>query len=554
MFKLHTTIDDSSPLIIYSPAGYWAQGSMAEDPELTKFWRESYTYTWNAGASASFTFNGTGIKILGTTRSANGSYTVNLDGQSKILDATAPDPMEYQADVVLDVTGLQQKQHTVTVTNADASVYIDCVGSLLRHSQVLELHVCQQIHWWGTVGSGELQNRSSELNDDTDSKFLWHPADAWSNPPSNISQFSNGTGQFVTFPLFYALRLIKLQLYVSGRGISQLQFLSDAISVFGTSGPQNGNYTVRLDDIVSWPFSAKRATYETRVLLFQADNLGDGAHTLSLVNGDEGGLLEIDYALSYTDPLRSPPESSPNSGAAAAIAVASVAFITLLVVIWLLLRRNKTLWTRLQNGYMVQSQYDWHYPSARGINAVSTAGNDSVFAGTTNDIEARNVTLQGNHHHRPLVSETQLIPNIPNNIQPPPLGQRSLRPTRPTDVRRPEPVRSSTILTASTLVAENGSNVSNSRAMKVMIQLTALRESSSAIQSRVSDSQTPLLTNSNEPSSLPGVKDHTAAVDRDDLFDEIDSLLNKFDLGGRPLSTDSQSPRYWQATRSAGRP
>ncbi|KAK0435156.1 hypothetical protein EV421DRAFT_1908827 [Armillaria borealis] len=519
MFKLHTTIDDSSPLIIYSPAGYWAQGSMAEDPELTKFWRESYTYTWNAGASASFTFNGTGIKILGTTRSPNGSYTVNLDGQSNILDATAPDPMEYQADVVFNVTGLQQKQHTVTVTNADASVYIDC------------------IHWWGTVGSGELQNRTSELNDDTDSKFLWHPADAWSNPPSNISQF----------------RRRNWTLYISGRGISQLQLLSDAISVFGTSGPQNGNYTVRLDDIVSWPFSAKRATYETRVLLFQADNLGGGAHTLSLVNGDEGGLLEIDYALSYTDPLRSPPESSPNSGAAAAIAVASVAFITLSVVIWLLLRRNKTLWTRLQNGYMVQSQYDWHYPSARGINAVSTAGNDSVFVGTTNDIEARNVTLQGNHHHRPLMSETQLIPNIPNNIQPPPLGQRSLRPTRPADVRRPEPVRSSTILTASTLVAENGSNVSNSRAMKVMIQLTALRESSSAIQSRLSDSQTPLLTNPDKPSSLPAANDHIA-VDRDDLFDEIDSLLNKFDLGGRPLSTDSQSPRYWQATRSTGHP
>lgn len=116
---------------------------------------------------------------------------------------------------------------------------------------------------------------------------------------------------------------------------------------------------------------------------------------------------------------------------------------------------------------MVQSQYDWQYPSTRGINAVSPAGNDSVIAGTTNDIEARNVTLQRNHHHRPLMSETQLIPNRPNNIQPLPLGQQSPQPTRPADVRRPEPVRSSTILTASTLVAENGSNVSNSRAMKV---------------------------------------------------------------------------------------
>ena len=81
-----------------------------------------------------------------------------------------------------------------------------------------------------------------------------------------------------------------------------------------------------------------------------------------------------------------------------------------------------------------------------------------------------------------------------------------------------------------------------------MIQLTALRDSSSAIQPRASDPQTRLLTNSDEPSStsLPPADDHTA-VDGDDISDEIDSLLNKFDLGERPLS------RYWQVTRSPGR-
>ncbi|PBK94972.1 hypothetical protein ARMGADRAFT_927244 [Armillaria gallica] len=276
------TIDDWSPLITYSPAGYWAQGNSAKDPELTKYWGNSYTYTWNPGASASFTFNGTGITILGTRRSTHGSYTVILDGKPKVLDATASDPIEYQANL-FNVTGLQQKEHTVTVTNADASVYLDC------------LHVCQQIHWWGEADSGELQELSHEMDDDTDSKFFWYPADAWKNPPSNISQFSNGTGQFVAFPLCM---------------LSDLSSCSDAVSVFGTSGPQNGNYTARLDDIFSGAFSAKRDTYETGVMLFQADNLGGGAHTLSLVNGDEGELLEIDYALSYIDPSRTPPESS----------------------------------------------------------------------------------------------------------------------------------------------------------------------------------------------------------------------------------------------------
>lgn len=517
----NTTIDDWSPLITYSPAGYWAQ-SVAGEPGLTEFFGKSYTKTSSPGASASFTFNGTGIHIFGvTSKRVGGSYTVNLDGMiPTVVDATAlsASPRENQW-VLFNITGLQQTHHTVTVTNADASIYID--------------YIC----WWWTLGSGESEKElPPEKNEDTDSQFFWHPADAWKNPPSNHSQFYNETRHFT----FQAAASVNYT------------FSGDAVFIFGTSGPQHGNYTVWLDGISSWTFSANRNTYETNVTLFQANNLGNGVHTLSLVNGDGGGLLEIDYALSYTDPSLAPPDSSQQGGAAAAIAVASIAFITLLVIIWLLLRRNKTLWMRLESGYMVQSQYDWQNPSTRSLNPVSTGRNASVFAENTNDIEARNVTLQSNHHHRPLMSETQLVPNRPNNIQPPSSAQRSLQPTRLADVRRPEPVRSSTILTASTLVAENGSHVSNTRAMKFMIRLTARRESSSAIQHRVSDSQTQLLTNSSEPSSLSPA-DHHTAVDGDDLFDEIDSLLNKFDLGRGPLSTDGQSPRYWPATRSTGR-
>ncbi|KAK0489636.1 hypothetical protein EDD18DRAFT_1359521 [Armillaria luteobubalina] len=434
----NTTIDDWSPLITYSPAGYWAQSFYAD------FW-EIVHENIESGASASFTFNGTGIHIFGvTSKRVGGSYTVNLDGMiPTVVDATAlsASPRENQW-VLFNITGLQQTHHTVTVTNADASIYID--------------YIC----WWWTLGSGESEKElPPEKNEDTDSQFFWHPADAWKNPPSNHSQFYNETRQqrhqSITLSQVHSNTRIRL---------GDLRSLpGDAVFIFGTSGPQHGNYTVWLDGMSSWTFSANRNTYETNVTLFQANNLGNGVHTLSLVNGDGGGLLEIDYALSYTDPSLAPPDSSQQGGAAAAIAVASVTFITLL----LLLRRNKTLWTRLESGYMVQSQYDWQYPSTRSLNPVSTGRNASVFAENTNDIEARNVTLQSNHHHRPLMSETQLVPNIPNNIRPPSSAQRSLQPTRLADVRRPEPVRSSTILTASTLVAENGSHVSNTRAMKV---------------------------------------------------------------------------------------
>ncbi|KAK0454047.1 uncharacterized protein EV420DRAFT_1696622 [Desarmillaria tabescens] len=539
MFILNTTIDDSSPLIIYSPAGDWAQGD-ADDIELKKYWGKSYTYTWNANAQASFTFNGTGIIILGGKRSVRGSYTVDLDGVSTVLNATTADPGEYQA-VLFNATGLRQTQHTVIVKNMDKSVDIDC------------------IHWWSTVGNGELQELSPEVDDDAESMFHWHPEDAWSSPLSNISRFSNATGQFVAFLLllyFSTYQTAAPRLKQEQQSITHSQVPHSAAHI----SPQNRIYTVRLDNAVSRKFSAQRDTYETRALLFQADNLGGGTHTLSLVNEVEGGLLQIDYAQSYADhatavasTVTSTASSSVSpsghsvtpplkAGVAAAIAVASVAFIALLVAIWLLLRRNKTLWTRLQSGYMVQSQFDSFNPSTHAINAVSTTRNDNFYAGNSNDITSHNPMLQAND--QPLMSETRLVPNRPDNIPPLPVDHRSLGTNRSTDNQRPGPARSETLMTASTLVAENGSDLSrsNTRTMKLMTQWTALRESSSRTRSRMSDSQTQFLTDVGEPSV------DEIAVERDHLLDEIDSLLN--DVRRRPRSTDSQPPGYWQATHS----
>lgn len=71
------------------------------------------------------------------------------------------------------------------------------------------------------------------------------------------------------------------------------------ISIYGTVGPQNAPYMVQLDDKSLLFYNATRTFYTPQTLLFFADNLGPGNHTLKLSSAQglsTGMVLEIDYA------------------------------------------------------------------------------------------------------------------------------------------------------------------------------------------------------------------------------------------------------------------
>lgn len=68
-----------------------------------------------------------------------------------------------------------------------------------------------------------------------------------------------------------------------------------AISLFGTIGPQNSPYSVQLDDWPNKTFQANKMIYTPQTLLFHADNLGQGDHTLVVTNEADQNL-QIDYA------------------------------------------------------------------------------------------------------------------------------------------------------------------------------------------------------------------------------------------------------------------
>ncbi|KIY68973.1 hypothetical protein CYLTODRAFT_350427 [Cylindrobasidium torrendii FP15055 ss-10] len=268
MFTLNTTVDDSSPLIRYAPEDAWQAGSVNGDEDVASYWGGGYMHTFHENATATFEFNGTGVSVLGGKRNFRGDFTVNLDGESTNHDAYAAED-EIQTEL-FGASGLEQGHHTLTVIVTGQSLDIDAIS------------------WWSDVGSGDRVDYEEQVVDDTSSAMRFTPQNAWTTT-GDFSAFQGSSG------------------HSSGAARAQMsysfQVSGDAISIFGSTGPDGGSFTVQVDGSPPSEHSAQTDSSRTRVLLFQADNLGNGNHTIIVANEEEV-TLRLDYAVVYTDPSR----------------------------------------------------------------------------------------------------------------------------------------------------------------------------------------------------------------------------------------------------------
>lgn len=76
----------------------------------------------------------------------------------------------------------------------------------------------------------------------------------------------------------------------------------DVVSLFGTIGPSQSPYLVSVDGGEPSTFSGTKRDFTTQVLLYHADSLGPGPHTLNVTNQPVASLqsLSIDYAVVST--------------------------------------------------------------------------------------------------------------------------------------------------------------------------------------------------------------------------------------------------------------
>ncbi|EIW83004.1 hypothetical protein CONPUDRAFT_121279 [Coniophora puteana RWD-64-598 SS2] len=258
-----TLIDDTSPLITYDPS--WIPGTSADDNDASDYFLGTFTDTNVTNAQASFSFNGTSFYIFGSKRPNHGTYSIEVDGKTfSNIEGNSANSLFQQA--LFNGTGLSQGMHNVSLTNTGSgtNTFVD-----------IDLVV-----WDSEVGSDSEQLATVTV-EDTDPGFNYQSV--WTTDPPNAMFYSQGSGHSTS---------------VENASVT-LTFTGDIVSVFGTVGPNNGQYSVALDNGPPTSFNATRQMTYYRSMLYHADNLGSGQHQLNLVNLPESTVqfLNIDYAL-----------------------------------------------------------------------------------------------------------------------------------------------------------------------------------------------------------------------------------------------------------------
>ncbi|EGO00238.1 hypothetical protein SERLA73DRAFT_180711 [Serpula lacrymans var. lacrymans S7.3] len=315
MPSVTTLIDDKVPLIKYDDT--WEPGTSTDDPLADGYYLGTFTTNNVTNGAATWSFNGTAFWIYGSKRSNHGTYTVTVDG------ATYPhndgnSAVNLFQQTLFNISGLTQGMHSLTITNTGTgSQYVD-----------IDLIV-----WQSEVGGADDQLVTQTVQD-TDPSFQYQ-APAWNTNPPSVNFFNNGTGHSTS----------------TYNASVTYTFTGDAISLYGTVGPQNGPYSVQLDGGGAETFNATAFMYYPQTMLYHADNLGSGSHQLLVTNlpAQNGQYLNIDYAQVYT--LSSNSSTQPSNidaasasskigaGPIAGIVISVIAAVSALIVAVIFYRR-----------------------------------------------------------------------------------------------------------------------------------------------------------------------------------------------------------------------
>ncbi|KAI0783837.1 hypothetical protein BC629DRAFT_1723730 [Irpex lacteus] len=110
------TIDDTSPLIQYDPAGGWSDSSHADD-----YWSAYSNGTFHAtdqlGAKATLTFNGSAVYLYGAFRPNHDIYWTTLDGSTSIRNGNPNSTENLFQRLMYSAEDLSSEQHQLIVEN-----------------------------------------------------------------------------------------------------------------------------------------------------------------------------------------------------------------------------------------------------------------------------------------------------------------------------------------------------------------------------------------------------------------------------------------------------
>lgn len=276
MASFNLTVEDSSPLIAYSPAGSWVD-SPIDDPIATTYSGGSYHVSTAPGATATITFTGTGLSIFGGHRSNYGTYSISLDGQTISSGSSQSNDLSTR-QLLGSASGLPYGSHTAVLTSTGGGpIDIDWVDVNARA---------------GPPGSVV----AKKTFDDNDSTIVYQP--------SSADWLSNSNPAFLDGTLRYS--------QTPGASAS-LTFSGDAVALYGTVSPDHADIRISVDGREQrFPGGAGVASVvHPQVLLYYRGDLGAGEHTIVL-SGDQqpnsGPFIDLDFVDVFT--LSVPPDAS----------------------------------------------------------------------------------------------------------------------------------------------------------------------------------------------------------------------------------------------------
>ncbi|CAA7260591.1 unnamed protein product [Cyclocybe aegerita] len=292
MPMLTTTIEDTSPIIVYSGQGGsdWRAGTSRDDPSLDLYSRGSYMVTNVLHATVSFSFYGTGVQLLGAKRQNHSFYQISID------------TITYPQVNGLDEKGTFQTPlfNTVALANGNHNVTMQNLGT--------ELLDIDFITWQTPVG-GDNANEAliSSTYQDSDSSFDYNPVAAWNAGPLNIGTFSGGSGH-----------------------------------VTSTAGA-SVEFTFKLDSSAPANFSTNKPSARPQTLLYYAANLGRGEHSLVVRSeawNNSAQTLGIDFAEVFTTAALDGGSSGLSTGAIVGITIGTIFGLLLLLILGILCLRK----------------------------------------------------------------------------------------------------------------------------------------------------------------------------------------------------------------------
>ncbi|KAJ3984758.1 hypothetical protein F5890DRAFT_1514962 [Lentinula detonsa] len=283
MASFNLTVEDSSPLISYSPAGAWFD-SPSNDTLLSSYSGSSYHTTSIQGATATITFSGTAITIFGGHRPNYGTFQISVDGQNVVASESSAGQDVVQ-QILGTASGLSNGKHTAVITSSSSSpIDIDYVDIQTQ------------------IGESGSQLTKSTV-DDTDPSFIYSPASEWS--VNDEDTFFNDTLH-----------------YTSGAGASaSVTFSGEAVAMYGTVSQDHADIQLSLDgQNITFGAGANgfASTLHTQVLLYYAQGLGSNQHSLTVSADPQSGtgpFIDVDAIVVYssTGPGSSTSSSIPTS-------------------------------------------------------------------------------------------------------------------------------------------------------------------------------------------------------------------------------------------------